>query len=203
MALGDSYATLSELKAYLRITDTNDDNELTDALASASRGIESVAHRQFNDAGSATARVYYPDHARLAEVDDFHTITGLVVKTDEGDDGTYETTWAAADYQLQPLNGMVSGQTGWPWWEVWAVSSRRFPSCSDRAPLQVTARWGWATVPAPVKQACLIVAAETFKLQDAPFGVAGFGDMGAIRVRDNPMAMKRLAPYVRNPVLVA
>jgi hypothetical protein len=202
MALGDPYASLTQLKSYLKITDTTEDDELDDALKSASRGIEDFCGRQFNDAVTASARVYYPEHPCLVEVDDFHTITGLVVKTDEGDDGTYETTWDAADYQLKPLNGIVSGQTGWPWSEVWAVESRRFPRCVRRASVEVTARWGWAAVPAPVKQACLIVAAETFKLKDAPFGVAGFGDFGAVRVRESPMAKAKLAPYVRDAALV-
>jgi hypothetical protein len=47
-----------------------------------------------------------------------------------------------------------------------------------------------------VHEACLIVASETVKLRDAPFGVAGYGDYGAIRVRNNPMAMGMLAPYI-------
>jgi len=203
MALGDNYATLVELKAYLGIPDTDEDDQLTDALDSASRGIEQFTNRQFNDAVTATARVYYPEHGCRVEVDDFHTTTGLVVDTDEGDDGTYETEWASTDYQLQPLNGIVDGVTGWPYREIIAVEGRRFPTCSHRAPVQVTARWGWAAVPAPVKQATLIVAAETFKLSTAPFGVAGFDGFGAVRVRDNPMAARRLAPYVRHVVLLA
>jgi len=203
VAIGDSYATLEELKAELRITDDDEDARLTRVLNSVSRGIESVTQRQFNDATLATARIYRPESKVLAVVADFHTITGLVVKTDEDDDGVCETTWTAADYELRPLNGIVSGQPGWPYWKVGAVGDRLFPDSSDRAPVEVTARWGWATVPAPVKEACLIVANETAKLNETPFGVAGFGDMGAIRVRANPMAMSKLMPYVVRPVLVA
>lgn len=203
MALGALYATLDQLKSYAGIGDTDDDAELTDALTAASRGIESVCHRQFNDAAAATARVYFPEHPLLAEVDDFHTVTGLVIKTDTSGDGTFDTTWASTDYELRPLNGISAGQPGWPWCEVWAVGTQLFPQTTGRSSVEVTARWGWAAVPAPVKSACLIVAEELFKLKDAPFGVAGFGDMGPLRVRENPMAMKKLAPYIRNPVLVA
>jgi hypothetical protein len=39
-------------------------------------------------------------------------------------------------------------------------------------------------------------------LKDAPFGVAGFGEFGAVRVRNNPRAMALLQPYRRLPVLV-
>lgn len=209
MALGDSYATLEELKNYLTVPDTVDDTELESALASASRDIDKTCGRQFNDAGTATARVFYPDGWDLVKVDDFSTTTGLIVKTDDGNDGTYETTWDSIDYQLEPLNGIVDGETGWPYNRIRAVGSRCFPTWClvnlplFRAPIQITAQWGWAAVPAPVKQACLIIASETFKLRDAPFGVAGYGDFGPVRVRNNPMAMSKLGPYIRDRVMVA
>lgn len=198
MALGDPYISLEQLKSYLKITDTTDDSELTDALQSVSRGIEEVCDRQFNDAGSATSRVFDVTNASVVRLDDFHTIVGLVVKTDDGDTGTYGTTWASTDYQLKPLNGIVAGQTGWPYWRIHAVGSRSFPCNAKRPALEVTARWGWASVPTPVRQACLLSAAETFKMKDAPFGVAGFGDFGVVRVRSNPMVMQKLAPYMRD-----
>lgn len=202
MALGDPYATLPELKSYLKITDAADDAELNDALASASKGIEDFCHRQFNSAGAVSARTYHPDSHCMVEVDDFSTTAGLVVKTAAGNDGVFGTTWLAADYQLEPLNGVVDGRPGWPYWKIGSVGSRTF-RCVNRATVEVTANWGWAAVPSPVKQACLIIAAETFKLKDAPFGVAGFGEFGAVRVRDNPMVMRKLQPYARYSVLVA
>lgn len=203
MALGDSYALLAELKTRLRISDTADDTRLTEALAAASRGIEQVTGRQFNDAGTASARVFYPRDRCIAYVDDVHTTTGLIVKTDEGDDGTYETTWDASDYQVEPLNGIVDGQTGWPYWKIRAVESRYFPCRSRRAPLQVTARWGWAAVPAAIKEATLILAEDIFKLADTPFGAGGFGEFGRIRARENPHVLTRIAPYRRDAILVA
>lgn len=188
------YATLLELKKYLGISDGTDDDELTGALASTSRGIDKHCGHSFTKDVTATARVYYP-RGHVARVDDFHTTTGLVVATDDGDAGTYGDAWAEADYQLEPLNGVVDGEPGWPYTRIRAIG-RSFP-CTQRAPLQVTAQWGWAEVPSPVKQACLIVAAETFKLKDAPFGVAGFGEFGAVRVRENPIACAKLHPYRR------
>lgn len=201
MALNDTYATLDELKDYLQLSDeTQFDSRLDDALVTSSRAIERFCGRVFNDAGSATARVYQPTRQHLALVDDFHTITGLAVKTDEDDDGVFEETWVSADYQLEPLNGMRSGMTGWPYWKIRAIGDTRdFPSTDHgRATLEVTARWGWASVPAPVKQSCLIMAAETFKLATAPLGVAGMGEFGVVRVRDNRMASAKLLPFTRD-----
>lgn len=202
MALGDSYATLVELKARLEITDNADDTRLTDALSAASRGIEKFCGRQFNKATTATTRVYYPRAGCWVDVDDIHTTTDLVVKTDEGDDGTYETTWSTTDYQLEPLNGIVDGETGWPYSIIRAVASRYFPATSQRAPVQVTAQWGWNAVPASVKEATLVLAEDVFKLADTPFGAGGFGEFGRIRARENPHVAMLVGPYRRHVALV-
>ena len=202
MAMGDPYATLPELKARFSIeNDTRSDAALIAALEAASRGIESVCDRQFNRVDVASARIYRSDFYSFANVDDFYTTTDLVIATDEDGDGVFEQTWTAADYQLEPLNGINEGQTGWPFSKLRTVGARGF-RCGWRASLQVTARWGWTAVPAPVRDACLIVAGELFKLKEAPFGVAGFTDYGAVRVRENPVAMKQLSPYVRYKVMV-
>jgi hypothetical protein len=196
MALGDTYATLAELKVYANATKATFDDLLSDALDAASRGVELVTHRQFNDAGTVSARVYHPTSTSLVEVDDFHTVTGLIVKIDGDDDGTYDTTWTATDYELRPLNGIVGGQPGWPFSQVWSVGTQWFPRCAQRATVEVTARWGWAAVPLPVKQATLMLAEEIYKQKDSPFGIAGMDNYGAVRVRENPAIMRKLAPYV-------
>lgn len=198
-----TYATRAELKARMSITQTTWDTAIDDALESVSREIDGYCgKRKFWLDDTVSARIYYPDQAGFTEVDDIATTTGLVIKTDTAGDGTYVTTWASTDYELQPLNGIVDGEAGWPYWQIKAVGNYRFPMCATRAPLQVTAKWGWAAVPAPVKQACLILAEATFKAKDAAFGVAGFDGIGVVRVRDNPMAAAKLRKYRRDPVLV-
>jgi hypothetical protein len=206
--LGSSYATLAELRSRVGITDatnTTEDTKLTEALAAASRGIETMAGRQFNLATSATARLFYPTGYCETKVYDIASVTNLAIKTDLDNDGTFENTWASTDYQLEPLDGVVDGQAGWPWWTIRAVGSLRFPcvSTDQRAPLQVTAIWGWTAVPAPVKEATLILAEELYSLKNTPFGVGGYGQFGIIRARENPMVMTRLMPYLLHPVLVA
>lgn len=204
MPLGDSYATRAELKRRLdNMTVTTWDSDIDNALSVASRGIEKVCNRQFNVATSASARIYYPCNQARADVDDISTTVGLIVATDESDAALYATTWASTDYQLEPLNGIVDAESGWPYNRIRAVASRMFPTTTRRAPLQVTAKWGWTAVPAGVKEACLAVAEDTFKLKEAPWGVAGVGEWGSMRVRANPMAMSMIGPYIREPVLAA
>lgn len=202
MALGDSYATVAELKTRMGITVSTGDSQLAEALSASSRGVEKCCGRQFNKTTTAAARVYYPDVCGQTVVDDFHTITDLAIKTDQGDDGTFETTWTTSDYQLEPLNGVVDGESGWPFYRITAIGGRLFPSAGKRAPLQVTAQWGWTAVPARVKEATLMGAEELYRLKDAPFGVAGFADFGAIRVRANPYIIALLSPYRRHALLV-
>lgn len=202
MGLGDSYATLSELKAFANATKDTHDALLTDALVAASRGIELVCHRQFNDAVTPSARLYRPLTGSQVKTDDFHTTTGLIVKTDSTGTGVFDTTWTAGSFEARPLNGIVSGQPGWPYYELWSDGTLSFPT-SRLASVEVTARWGWAEVPKAVKQVCLMMAEELYKIKDAPWGVAGNTEYGVVRVRENPMAMKKLAPYIRFPVAVA
>lgn len=207
MALGASYATLAQLKLRLNITDTNDDAALTSALGAATVDIEGVCGRQFNDAGSVSARVFYPDSLTTVTVDDFSTVTGLVVALDYSNAGTYSTTITSANYQLEPLNGVVDGTPGWPYYRIRAIQTWYplwYTSIGDpRTSIQITAQWGWTTVPAPVVEACLMLAEETFKMKDAPFGVAGFDNFGSVRVRENPRVMMLLQRYVRSPILAA
>lgn len=209
MAFLDPYATRTELKAYLRIDAAQDDydDDLDDVLDSATREINNHCSRQFNrddvitSTGTQT-RVYAVRYSWLAEIDDIHTLTDLKIETDTSGDGTYETTWEAADYQLEPLNGIRDGNTGWPYFKIRAIGSKTFPVLGSQASLRVTGHFGWAAVPPDVKQACLMLSAETFKMREAPFGVAGWSEFGAIRVRDIPKVAKLLYPYERSRVKV-
>lgn len=202
MALGDLYIDAEDLKNRLDIDDDEDMVRLVGAVDAATHGVNTFCGRQFNDAGSVTARVFKATSDCLAYVDDFSTTTGLVIKTDDDDDGIYERTWTTSDYELEPLNGVVDGVPGWPYWRIRHVGTGRgFPQLR-RAGLQVSARWGWAAVPANVTEATRIAAEEIFKLRDTPFGVGGYGDFGVIKVRDNPFTSRMLKKYQRAGALL-
>lgn len=207
MTITNGYATLPQLKARLsNVTTTADDTLMEEAIQSASREIDKFCHRRFYKDSVATARVYRTSDPCLAEVDDFWDTASLVVKTDTGANGTYATTWASTDYELLPLNGVVDGESGWPYWQLRAIGVNLFPWYSyGRRPaqLQVTAKWGWTAVPDPVYQACLIMAEANYYLKDSKFGSAVVGDLGIVTVTQVPAAKAKLMPYVLSPVLVA
>jgi hypothetical protein len=177
MAIVNGYCSLAEIKASARITDNVDDTLLELAVESASRMVDSYTQRYFYNAGTAT-RLFAPQDSYVAEIDDLITLTTL--QTSDGDD--FGTTWAAKDYQLEPLNGNVDGLTGHPATRIRAVDDFLFNVLDGEATVRVIGTWGWSAVPVAVKQATVIQAARIFKRNDSPLGIAGFGDMGAIRV---------------------
>lgn len=193
-----AYATLAELKGWVGITDALDDATLTLALDSASAQVDNYCDRTFL-AGAAAARQYFAGDSARLEVDPISTTAGLVVKTDDNNDGIFETTWAASDYRLEPVNAASSGE---PWTRIIAVGTRSFPRLPSRPGVEVTASYGWpgGVAPAPIKQATLLQAALLWKRKDAPFGVAGsveFGSEIRILAKLDPQARDLLHPYRR------
>lgn len=208
MAYLDPYSTRDQVKDYLRIDPavTDHDSDVDSVIISATREINNHCSRNFNrDAAldAATVRIFPVKNAGVARVHDFYTTTDLVIKTDPSGVGVFSETWSAADYQLEPLNGIRDGNSGWPYFIIRAIGSRTFPVYGRRAVLQVTAHFGWAAVPEDVKQAHLMLCAETFKMREAPLGVAGWSEFGVVRVRDVPKVAKLLYPYELDRVKIA
>lgn len=190
------YVSLPDMKAWLKLDagDTADDSLIADALASVSTEIDDVCERTFNRTLVVSTRTFEPVGRDLVLFDDIHSLEGLVITVDG-------TAWASEAYSLKPINGIVNGQP-----RPYSRLEARAGYCLALGWASVsftTKHWGWATVPAPVHESCKIATADTLGLKDARFGVAGFGQYGDIRVRDNVMVMKKLKPYMRNPVKVA
>jgi hypothetical protein len=200
-----AYATLPELKAWVTLDDTIDDVVAQAVLDSTSRWVDEYCDRHFwRDGATSTevARTFGVCNWYQLDIPDLVSV--LTLKTDEAGDGTFETTWAAGDYQLWPVNR----PTGRPYTRVEAVAGRLFPlrytygSRGNR--VEVTGIWGWPAVPETVKQATLIQSSRILKRRYSPEGVAGFSEFGAVRVaRLDPDVMDLLDPYRRTAVLVA
>jgi hypothetical protein len=196
MALGDPYISVDELKSHAQVADVNDDADIDRVVRAVSRSIERFTGRQFNDAGSASARQFRATRPHYVNVDDFSTATGLVVKT--GTDGTFPTT--LTDYTLEPLNGVVDGVTGWPFNRV-TLHAGSFPFGLTRPGVEITARWGWAAVPDDVFQAALIQAARIFGRRYSANGLVGQGDfIFRVSLKLDPDVEMMLAPYRRPQV---
>jgi hypothetical protein len=197
--MANEYAALSDLTTYMGIGDLDDNASLADVVEDAARAIDAYCGRRFYLDGTASARVYEPKGGYTLRVDDIGDITGLLVKADYDGDGTFETTFSAAQYELGPLSGGTDGIEGYPYTEVRLIStSWPWPAAPlRRGRAQITARWGWAAVPRPVYRAALIVGAELFRRKDAPLGVSGGADFGQIRLGNDSMRQVQslLGPY--------
>lgn len=175
------------------------DGVIQAAIGAASRLVEAHTGRIFS---TTTSTLHYSPCAEspwVIDVDDISTTGSLVVKTDTGMDGSYSTTLAiTTNFVLEPVNQSFGGLTGWPYTRIRGRSMLTFPIRYypwQPETVQVHAVFGWPAVPDPVKQATKILAAQYVKLGDSPLGVAGFGDFGAVRVREIPQVAALLAPY--------
>ena len=179
MSVTNGYCSVSEACAYLRIPDGDDNVLLELVINSVSRLIDKHCRGgmgHFYADGTASARLYVACEEDMIEVDDISTTTGLIIKTDEDGDGTFEATWSTTDYQLEPLNALADGR---PVTRIRrrALSSRFFPeSEGGQALVQVTATWGWPSVPPEVKNACLLQVARIKGRQGAQFGIVSAPD---------------------------
>jgi hypothetical protein len=200
MTVTNGYATLADVKAALRITDSVDDNLIEIAIESASREIDGYCERVFYDMGEQT-RTFLPTDTFLVDIDDLQSVTSL--KTDSNGNGTFDVTWSASDYQLEPLNQFASGLEQ-PYTRIRAIGRYLFPvfdvknSNYYEASIQIVGTWGFSAIPTAVKQACILSSMRQFKRYDAPLGIAGFGDFGPMRVsRIDPDIEQMLSPWRR------
>ena len=187
MAITNGYTTLNAMKSYLSISDNTDDAILETMVESASRSIDRIANRRFYLDSTATARQYRAYNDVFAYVDDIGTTSSLAVALDEDGDGVFETSLTLnTDYLLDPLTAPSLGR---PYTQLTMVNTiYTFPifpgifSNGLRPGVQVTARWGWPSVPDDIEMACQILTADLYKRKDSPGGVLGLGDLGAIRM---------------------
>lgn len=177
MAITNGYCTLADVKAALRITDAVDDSLLEMAVESASRLIDGYAYRYFYNDGTATKDFIAQDSFHVI-IDDLVSISELKA-TDEI--GSEYVVFASNDFQLRPVNGEQDGLTV-PFTSILATDNLLFNIKGEQALVRVTGVWGWPAVPIAIKQATIIQASRIYKRLDSPLGVAGFGDLGAIRV---------------------
>ncbi len=177
MAITNGYISLNLLKSALSINDEIDDEFLELAINAASRQIDQVCERQFFS--TSETRLFAPRDSFICEVDDLTSLTTL--ETSSSADGVFDIQWQAKDFQLEPLNSLVGGIPT-PFTQIRAVDEYLFPTDNQEATVKVTGTFGFTPVPDQVQQATVILAARLAERRFSPLGVAGFGDLGAVRV---------------------
>jgi hypothetical protein len=190
-----SYASLSEFKAAVGITDSTDDGALQSVLDATDTLIDLYCDRKTGFGTATETRYYTAEDYEYVLTDDLVSVTTL--QTDDDANGTYETTWTSGtDYVLAPRNAALDG---FPYTEIDTSVTwpRNFPK-DVYLGVKVVGVFGFPSVPAAVKQAEIIQAGAVWNSRTAPFGVIGSADLGGILRMSralHPEAALILEPY--------
>lgn len=193
------YIGLDEFKDRLGITDSADDSQAQIAIQTVCGWVNAYTGQHFNRI--TEARTFVPHNVVRVNLDPLVSVTSFNV--DRDGDGTFEEAWVKdTDYQLRiGPDSYNQNATGFlrPFRQAVTIQSGKlFPFIYPFARLdrvQVTGTWGWFEVPPEVAQATFILAADLFKMKDAPFGVSGVSDYGVVKIQANPWLVELLRPY--------
>jgi hypothetical protein len=206
MPWAPAYATVDELREFVRIDDAADDTVIEGAIEAASRSIDYACDprpdhfRQFGKTDTvqprnftATVRGYGPAVRGqwVAETDDIADVTGMTVVV--GPPGASDVAEGVLGL---PRNAPDYGR---PFTSIaFALSTLPNPTPISDAVL-VGAIWGWPEVPVPIHVACLMQASRLLSRRDAPFGIAGSPEMGSemrLLAKLDPDVDLLVQPYV-------
>lgn len=184
------YTTRALVKASLGIPTavTTEDTAIDAAILAADASIDQYCGRTF-EVATAAVRTYQPTSAFLVYTDDLSSKT-ITLRTDDDDDGIYETLLVAnTDYIVYgnsaPFTLIKNVNGGWPL------------SYYGRPTVQITGNFGYAAaVPNTVKQAALLLASRLYQRKASPLGFqAGVvSELGPVRIsRNDPDVAAMLA----------
>jgi hypothetical protein len=187
------YCTLNQLRARLGAISGNTDKDsiMQTCIEAASRAIDRHCDRRFYADIENQTRYYTPAYTTALFVNDDIVSVGTLATDDDGDH-VYENVWSETDYDLLPYNSDIK-----TWIETSNNGGYSFPR-GIRKSVQIVGKFGIEEVPADVREACLLLAARYYKRKDAPFGVAGGGEMGELTALPVDVDVKLLLrPWVR------
>jgi hypothetical protein len=197
MTITNGYASLSDVKAedVLNITTVEHDPLLEVTIEAVSRAIDNYCGRRFYQVSEN--QYYTPEDGETLYVNDIGTTSSLSVYTDEDGDGTFEVTWTSDDYNLAPYNALLNNEV-YNMIETAAGGSYSFPTVKRST--KIFAFFGWASVPKPIRAACILWTARLFKRYVTPLGASAMTALGEMRMQipefDGDIK-QMLAPYVR------
>ena len=193
---GELYVTRDEVKAALSMDgQTFADDDIDRAINAASRGIDEATGRFFFS--SSDTRYYTPErNAEAIQIDDLTTLTSLEV--DIGGSGTYTTWTVDSDFWLEPVNDINQSK---PYTQVRLRTQKQYVWPCWRRSVKITGTFGWAEVPAQVRQFALFLSQKLlYRARHAPLGIVMVAsDTGAVAhlARTDPDFQTLLGPLVK------
>lgn len=227
MGTNNAYCTNAELQSWMGNDQTwtaGEQLNIDIAIDAASREIEEYCNRKFYLDSTTSSRVYAAAQYSACFIDDVGDLAGFVVKTDSNGDGAFDITWTSTEFQTEPFNAIARGR---PVTTLRATAAKVFPifegsgvwlgvsngrsffapgavlsgiQRNNQALVQVTAKWGWPSVPPAIKQGTLIQASMLYQAKNAPTGIMGNSDMGQMRYTRglHPTVELLIEPYRSN-----
>jgi hypothetical protein len=202
--MADTYCDNSDVKSFIGLSGSSQDSNIDLAIKGACRLIDNYCGRHFYKPTSAFAKHFTPDNPYILDVPDIANTTSLVVKIDDNDDGTYEKTLTLnTDFYLNPINvqDMIGDQEA-PFNQI-RIFDRRSSERFDpdiKKHVEITALWGFESVPDAVKMATILQTSRLWKRKDAPFSTYGNSDVGEVELmsRMDPDAKQLIKGYIKH-----
>jgi hypothetical protein len=178
-----AYTTTALVKSSLGIptATTSEDAAIAAAIDAAEALINNYTGRTFETV--TESRTFIPRTASILDIDDLATLSGLIIKTDEDQNGSFENTL------VQGTDFVMVGNTN-PYRKVTQINQGWPLSIYGRPTVQVTGTWGFAsTVPDNIKQAALLMSCRLFQRKASPLGfqAGAISEFGPVRIsRQDP-----------------
>jgi hypothetical protein len=223
VALSIAYADAATYRAVVSKSDAGDDGAVSDDLKAVSRFVDHATDRFFGRDDAPVARVYAvpidaatplrdpfwttpwsgTGVASLA-VDDIATATGLEVRADAGNTGTFgDPAWAATDYALWPVNAAL-GPEPRPYMRILVPAWSSQGGFAGGTRVQVTAVWGWPEVPhAIVRATCHLTGILRLESPRATSRVNEMGEVLSTNREAQNIVRDLVKIYRRNVVVFA
>lgn len=195
--MANEYIPIELLKSSLKITDSDREDLLEQALTGASRGIDNFTGRRFWLDETPSARVVNPRRNVVCDeegshllVDDIGDAAGLLVEVGRGSSWTDVT----ASVEAEPTDALDKDE---PVTKLLYLLGLWRYAAGQR--VRITARWGWPVIPDVVKTATLIQAGRLYKRKDSPEGILGSAEWGVVRLARIDPDMQALLEHLVLP----
>lgn len=166
--------TLDDVRSYLQkpSTDHAQDALLTTLIAQASDAIRDYTQREWSQTAPGTSRTFsvWTDRERYVPFGKYELASAPAPTVVMHDGDAAEVTLAASDYSLEPVNATREGTyLGLMLSNSLSVCGTVQSAAFGYSVLRVTGTWGVApaSVPEPVKRACIVAVSRWFRRDSA------------------------------------
>ena len=204
MAVTDPLATLDDYAAEFPNRDRADEVELLHTLTAVSRYVESqrVCGQQFTKDAAAVVRIFKPEVA----TSELWLGTNLAanptqIRLDTANAGTYATTLSSTNWELWPLNA-ADGPEPRPYRRIDLLPWGTYTSFAANQRVEITAVWGWPTVPEIVRLAVIhLTAIVRLESPRSTTRVDELGSVIGMSAQARDIISNLLAAHPRQPAI--